>query len=255
MYTIDHRFHYGVEEHAFYEEQGYFIFDNFLTEDALAACSRQVDAIIARRHPEVPPDEMIGTHQQEPWVFELATEPKLLDMIEHQIGPNIVLWASHLVCKPPQTDQPIPWHQDAPYWNITGDFAAGVWIPFDDIDEDNGAMSVIPQWHRKGTLPIQNSKLVELFTEEIVPSALPNDLEQRSAPYLMRAGQMAIHDVMIPHNSPPNRSDRWRRVLSSANISSCVAGTYKNWACDAVPSNELSAICRRIPTGYKAQND
>ena len=64
-----------------------------------------------------------------------------------------------------------------------------------------------------------------------MPSALPNDLEQRRAPYLMRAGQMAIHDVMIPHNSPPNRSDRWRRVLVLRYIaadSQFGRKTYKN---------------------------
>ena len=29
----------------------------------------------------------------------------------------------------------------------------------------------------------------------------------------MNAGQMAIHHTMLPHNSVPNKSDRWRRVL------------------------------------------
>ena len=134
-------------------------------------------------------------------------------MIEHQIWPNIVLWSSHFICKPPHTGQLVPWHQDAPYWNLKGCFACGVWIPFDDIDQDNGAMSVIPTWHRKGTLPTQGSKFLTRFTKEIVASALPNDLEQRRVRYLMSAGQMAIHDAMIPHNSLPNRSHRWRRVL------------------------------------------
>ena len=74
-------------------------------------------------------------------------------------------------------------------------------------------MSVIPGWHRKGTLRIQNSQFIEGFTQEIVPSVLPDDLKQRRVAYLIKAGQMAIHDAMIPHNSPPNRSDRWRRVM------------------------------------------
>ena len=213
MQMIDDRFQYTGKEHAFYDRQGYFLFDHFLTEQALATCRGQVDRMLKQRHPQVPADQIISTHQQDPWVFELATQMKLLDMIEHQIGPNILLWSTHLLCKPPRTGELVPWHQDAPYWNVTGRFASSAWIAFDDIDEDNGAMSVVPEWHRKGTLPIQNSKFLEGFTQEIVPSTLPDDLEQRRVPYLMQAGQMAIHHVMIPHNSPPNGSDRWRRVL------------------------------------------
>jgi len=210
---IDDRFHYGAPEHAFYETNGYHLFDHFLTDDAVAECRGRIDAMLNRLHPEVPPDEMIGTHQQGPWVFELATQQKVLDMIERQIGPDIVLWATHLLCKPPRTGQLIPWHQDAPYWNVKGRFGASAWIAFDDIDEDNGAMSVVPQWHRRGTLPIQDSQFVKGFTQEIVPSALPEDVGDRRVAYIINAGRMAIHDVMIPHNSPPNVSDRWRRVL------------------------------------------
>lgn len=213
MQPIDDRFTYGPTEHAFYEEHGYRLFDHFLTDEAVTTIQQQIDGMIDRLHPSVPTDMMIGTHHQEPWVFELATQPRLLDMIEMQIGPNILLWATHMLCKPPRTGEMVPWHQDAPYWNVTGKFSAGVWIAFDDIDEDNGAMSVVPGWHRKGKLPVQDSQFVEGFTTEIVPDAMPADLEQRRMAYILKPGQMAIHNVMIPHNSPPNQSDRWRRVL------------------------------------------
>ena len=245
MKTTDDRFRYGAEEHAFYEKNGYYLFDHFLTEEAVAAGQQQIDAMIRRIHPDVTPDTMVGTHQQEPWVFELATQPKLLDMIERQIGPDILLWSTHLLCKPPRTGQLVPWHQDAPYWNIQGAFSAGAWIAFDDIDEDNGAMSVVPQWHRKGTLPIQDSKFLEGFTQEIVPSALPDDLEQRRVAYVIKAGRMAIHDVMIPHNSPPNGSDRWRRVLVLRYIAADgrLAGkTYTNYKTGAPFEREFFVV-------------
>ena len=210
---IDERFQYGPEEHSFYQEQGYTIFEHYLTPEALAACRANIDTMPADKADTVGPDELISTHQQEPWVYEMAVQPKLLNMLEQQIGPDILLWSTHLLCKPPHTGKMVPWHQDAPYWNVTGRFGAGVWIALDDMDEDNGAMSVIPGWHRQGALPVQASQFIEGFNQEIVPAALPDDVEQRRVAYTMRAGQMAIHDVMIPHNSPPNRSDRWRRAL------------------------------------------
>lgn len=210
---IDPRFRYGTEQHAFYEDNGYCLFDHFLSEQGLAECRKQIDTMIDEHHTDVPPEMMINTHQYLPWVFELATQPKLLDMIETQIGRDILLYSSHLLSKPPRTGQPVPWHQDSPYWNVKGRFSAGVWIALDDIDEENGAMSVIAGWHRKGTLPIQPSQFVKGFNQEIVPSALPPNINERKVVYRLKAGQMAIHHVMIPHNSPPNKSDRWRRVI------------------------------------------
>ena len=213
MTTIDDRFEYGESEHAFYEENGYFLFDHFLTDEAAAACRARVVGMIGRLHESVAPEMMIGVHQYERWIFDMAAEPKLLDVIERQIGPDILLWASHMLCKPPRTGEAVPWHQDAPYWNLSGRFGAGVWIALSDVDEDNGAMSVIPGWHQKGTLPIQESGVIKGFHSEIVPSALPDDVDERRIQYILKAGQMGMHDVMIPHNSPPNRSDRWRLVL------------------------------------------
>jgi len=209
---IHDRFAYSDEQHAQYLRDGYLIFDAFLTDACVARCRQECERMIAQLQFGRPPETMISAHQQESWIFDLACAPPLLDMVEKQIGPNIVLWSTHMLCKAPRTGQFVPWHQDAPYWNTKGNFGAGVWIPFDDIAEDNGAMAVLPGWHTKGTLPRRDSGL-DGFNEEIDPSALPDDPDALKVPYLLRAGQAAIHHVMMPHCSPANRSTRWRRVL------------------------------------------
>ena len=88
MQMLDSQFRYGPAEHACVKDNGYYIFDHGLSTEGLAVCRERIDAMISQRHADVPPDMMISTHQQESWVFELATEPKLLDMIEDQIGPT-----------------------------------------------------------------------------------------------------------------------------------------------------------------------
>jgi len=97
----------------------------------------------------------------------------------------------------------VPWYQYAPYWNVTGNFAAGICIPFDKIDHDNGVMSVVPSWHKNGQLLRRDSGLSE-FNEEIAPAALPENVDEVKVEYLLNAGQAALHHVMMPHNSPPN---------------------------------------------------
>ena len=208
---IDGAFHYGDEEHAQYERDGYCLFPRFLTDEGLAECRAEIDGMLARLQPGRATDEIISAHEQEPWIWELATQPEVLDVIERQVGGNILFWASHLICKPPHSGRGIPWHQDAPYWNVTARLPGGLWIGFDDMDADNGAMSVLPGYQHT-QLPIRDSG-DELFDEEIDPASLPEDFESSAVQYRFPAGGMAIHHTMIPHTSLPNRSDRWRRVL------------------------------------------
>src|SRR5687767_2728134 len=119
MNVVDPSFKYTEEHHSHYEKHGYCIVGKLLSDDGLAKCQQEVDTMIReKKQPDLPADRIISAHQQERWLFNLATEPALLDMIERQIGPNIVLWSSHLVCKPPKSGTHVPWHQDTPYWNI-----------------------------------------------------------------------------------------------------------------------------------------
>jgi len=209
---ISDEFRYGASEQEHYERQGYCLFRQFLSPSGLLRGQTEIGRMLKSLQPGRQPDEIFSAHQQEPWIFELATQPALLDMIERQVGPNVVLWSSHLICKSPRTGREIPWHQDAPYWNVSGKLAGAIWIAFDDIAQDNGGMSVLPGWHDQGALKVRN-RGQEFFSEEIDPAVLPPNPDQLKVQYTLPAGGAATHHVMIPHNSIPNLSDRWRRVL------------------------------------------
>jgi len=211
MSLIDDSFRYTDADHDRYEQQGFGIFDRFLSRQGLATCQRHIDRMLENLQPGRDPADIYSAHQQEPWIFDLAGEPAILDLVEKQVGPHIVLWSSHMICKPPGTGTSIPWHQDAPYWNVGGTLPAGLWIAFDDMGHDNGAMAVLPGWHRR-ELPRCPSGL-DRFFDMIEPTALPANLDEVAVQYAMPAGGMAIHDTMVPHCSEPNTSDRWRRVL------------------------------------------
>ena len=210
---LEMAFQYTETDHAQYERDGYVIPDGCLSPETVVDIRGKVDLLVEQLHPTRTADRLISVHQcGVRWLWELATAPLLLDIVEQQIGPNITLWSTHVLAKPPFTGIVVPWHQDAPYWNIKGRMAGGIWIAIDDVDEGNGTMSVLPGWHKKGTLP----RLVrdgDGFNEEIDPAALPDDVDEIKATYRLKSGQMATHDTMIPHSSTPNTSDRWRRVI------------------------------------------
>ena len=127
------------------------------------------------------------------------------------LGPNILLWSTHLLCKPPGDGRSIPWHQDESYFNIRGKYPPTFWLAFDDVDEHNGGLTVLPGMHKYGLFPTVDSGRTDfnkgLAMEEIAPEVNP-------VHYRMLAGQLGMHHPRMPHASPPNHSDRWRRVVT-----------------------------------------
>ena len=70
------------------------------------------------------------------------------------------------------------------------------------------------------------------FYADIDPEEFPDDLERFAVTYDLKAGQAAIHHVMTPHNSTPNKSDHWRRVLIFRYLAAdadFVPGTYYDY--------------------------
>jgi ectoine hydroxylase-related dioxygenase (phytanoyl-CoA dioxygenase family) len=193
-----------------YQRDGYLFLGRVVSRAELELARVNLDRMIANLYPGFKPDEIYSAHQQEKWLLKIAACKPLLDNIESQIGPNIVLWSTHLICKPPRTGRAIPWHQDRPYWNTTK-LSGSVWLAFDDVDESNGTMFVLPGWHKADLR--RRSTGDDFFDEEIDPAALPPNVHQLEVPYRLKAGEAAVHDTMMPHRSSPNKSDRWRRVL------------------------------------------
>ncbi len=196
---------------ATFDEAGYLLLGQLLSAEGLSAAQHELTRMLAELHPALRSDEIYSAHQSEPWLLELVSSTAILDVVEQVIGENIVIWSTHLICKPPGTGRAIPWHQDGTYWNLAGRMTS-LWLAFDDVDDENGTMSVLPGYHR-GILPRRGTG-DDFFDEEIDPAALPQDVAARAVAYRFSAGEGAMHDVLIPHRSPPNRSpDRWRRVL------------------------------------------
>ena len=193
-----------------HERDGYLKLGKVLSDEGIAEARRHLDRMIAELHPDLQPDEFYSVHQQERWLLELCSAPALLDALEPMIGPDIVLWSTHIICKRPKTGRAIPWHQDGTYWNLDGKMTS-IWLAFDDVDDENGTMYVLPGYHKQ-KLPRRDTG-DDFFDEEIEPSALPGDIADREVGYFFKAGEAAMHAVLIPHRSPPNSSpDRWRRV-------------------------------------------
>lgn len=143
-------------------------------------------------------------------IWDICTEPRILDYVEDIVGPNIVCWASHFFCKNPHDPKTVPWHQDATYWKLSPARTVTVWLAIDDADVENSAMRFIPQSHNKGHL-----KYDKAGGDSVLRFATTG-ADNLGEPFSNRlnSGQISLHADMLVHGSLPNSSNRRRCGLT-----------------------------------------
>lgn len=147
----------------------------------------------------------------EEWLA-ICTMPRILDLVEQVLGPDIVLWGSQIFCKPAGTGLAVPWHQDGHFWPIRPLATCSVWIAIDDVTLENGAMQYIPGSQRERRLfqHVSDDSKDSALNATLAPDVV--DLSKAAVDDL-KAGALSLHDVFLIHGSEPNRSDKRRAAF------------------------------------------
>lgn len=153
----------------------------------------------------------------DPDLAALATDARLGEIAAALLGASSVrLWQDQLLYKPPggPAETTIGWHQDWASWDTVASHAAFVtaWVAFDDVDDDNGAMQIIPASHTWGLVPGASNFFGTDRDAQLARLGDGRAVESRSI--VMRAGQVSFHHPLTFHGSGPNTSDRMRRSLA-----------------------------------------
>ena len=153
-----------------------------------------------------------GYHISNKGLWDLATTPRILDLVEDILGPDVVLWSTHLFAKLPGNPMEVPLHQDGVYWPFTSTKTVTVWLAIDDVDAGNGAMVFVPGSHRLGPLPYEELAL----DGTRVLGRQTQDADQYTNRVLntLRAGQASLHSDLLLHGSAANTSQRRRAGLT-----------------------------------------
>jgi non-heme Fe2+,alpha-ketoglutarate-dependent halogenase len=159
-------------------------------------------------------------------IWDIATDPRILDHVQDLIGPNIICWASAILSKKPEGSRQVPWHQDASFWKLSPARTVTVWLAIDDADAENAAMRFIPGTHDKGEI-----ETVEMGEGSVFHKGIAN-AEQYGEPFVnaLKAGQMSLHADMLLHGSEVNRSTRRRCGLTLRYCPPEVRITDPQWA-------------------------
>ena len=141
--------------------------------------------------------------------LELARHPKILDMVEQVIGPDIILWGCHVFCKPGGDGLETPWHQDGEYWPIRPLATLTVWVAIDVSVESNGCLRVIPGSHQTRQTVAHDQESSEALTLNL--RARADEFDEATAVSLeLQPGEMSLHDVYMLHGAARNVSSKRR---------------------------------------------
>ena len=251
-----------VEQLDRFDEDGYLVVEDVLTEDDLAAIEEEYRVILDRvaielvEQGRIPPlrgttfseryieamqhiDDMYALYQHldiclpmvkeldhthtmnaGSAVFRLLTNPRLLDIVESVVGPEIYSNpVQHTRIKPPAhclpdavTDSNIAattWHQDAGVIDPEADdtHMLTVWLAVTEATVDNGCLIAERASHREDLTmhcPGTAASATTYIPEEIID-------RDRVVPLEVEAGGAVLLHKLTEHGSLDNRSDdiRW----------------------------------------------
>ena len=210
-----------------YDREGYAIFSQVLDGDLISEASEHIDWLL-QRNPGVRPEQLHHTLMSgDPFWVRLIADDRLLDVAEQFIGPNIALFASHYISKPPFDGQAVLWHQDGSYWPLEPMDVVTLWLAIDDSTTENGCMRVIP-----GTQHVSLQKMRErtdvanVLNSEIDPEMVD---ESRAVDLVLKAGDVSVHHPNVIHGSNANNSPHRRAGLTIRYIPTSTRVLQRDW--------------------------
>ena len=193
-----------------YHRDGYVIFPNVIDADLIAEASDHV-TWLQEQHPDVRPEQLGHTYlRDDPFWIRLISDDRLVDIAKLFVGPNIALFASHYINKPPFTGRPVLWHQDSAFWPLEPMEVVTLWLSIDHSTPQNGCVRVIPGSHRTEIADTRPSRVDSVLGWEI---AVDVD-ESQAADIVLRPGDVEVHHPNIVHGSNANTSANRRCGLT-----------------------------------------
>jgi ectoine hydroxylase-related dioxygenase (phytanoyl-CoA dioxygenase family) len=216
-----------------YEEQGFVSPVGVFSDAEISAYREAFDALEEREGKEKCQIGLQSRHFDQEFIWQLATEKRVVDVMQTLMGEDVMLLSTHFFCKypDPESNAFVAWHQDITYWGLEPPIAHTAWIAIDDADVENGCMRFIPGSQKAG-IAIHDKSTREgnlLSINQEIPGEFVND--NQAVDVILKAGQMSVHDGQLFHASNPNRSTRRRCALTvrfiPPNVKQAVLNSHK----------------------------
>ena len=177
---------------------------------ALHAASQQVEPAVAEGSASVTSyaaslRKLKHVAVEDPLFYAHARDPRILDIIEQFLGPDIVLASDNVFMKSPRVGSRQNYHQDslAGFYLEPAELLVSCWCGIDNATIENGCLWMIPGSHRGGPLTSDQRA-------EYAPQADGSEPEG-AVPVEISPGGCIFHHGLTLHGSRANVSalPRW----------------------------------------------
>jgi ectoine hydroxylase-related dioxygenase (phytanoyl-CoA dioxygenase family) len=209
-----------------FHRDGYLKSGRVISDEQVGILQEEMERVIRDKDADVPQPVLLhnmGREDAQIWQIvniweasrpfeELIHNPRIGEEMAQLTGANeLRVWHDQIQYKPASMGGVNMWHQDAPYWPIIAPMnEVSAWVALDDVDEENGCMSMVPGSHLWGN---QIDFIHTLKSFDAMPSEYQgHPVEVRLRP--VRKGEVHFHHALTWHGSHANKSARPRRAIA-----------------------------------------
>lgn len=155
----------------------------------------------------------VNAHCVMPLAAKIGSDPRILDVVEGILGPDILVYGVEFFIKEANTTHVVSMHQDLTYWGLGAiDGLVTMWLSLSPATVSSGCMEFVAGSHKNAILPhedtFDDNNLLSRG-QEVKVDVSP---EQR-VPIELMPGQISLHHGLTIHGSGPNVSDD-RRIAA-----------------------------------------
>lgn len=250
--------HITPEQIAHYQENGYVIIEDFLSQEELDHWRKVVtDAIDERKGQKMPGkdatitgddginkeseyyskvfDQLINLWQTNEGVRDIMLDERIGKMAADLAGVDgIRIWHDQALFKRPWAN-PTSWHLDTPFWSFTDRNALSIWVALDDATLENGCLFFMPGSQKVTTFenPGIGKNMDAIF------GIYPNLRTHKTVAAPMKAGSCSFHNGLIIHGAHANMTPGSRRAMTCAYMPD---GNVYNGIANVLPEQYLQTI-------------
>ncbi len=131
------------------------------------------------------------------------------------------IFCDHLFVKEPGAETPTPWHQDLPYWPLSGDQICSIWVALDEVVEGSGRLEFVAgshRWNKRFRGKSFSNDGVEKYGMDLeqIPDIDADRSKYNLLSWNMEPGDCILFHALAIHGARGNaHSARRRRAMST----------------------------------------
>jgi ectoine hydroxylase-related dioxygenase (phytanoyl-CoA dioxygenase family) len=162
---------------------------------------------------------------------------------------SVRLYHDHMLTKEPGTRAPTPWHQDQPYYNVSGLQNASFWIPVDPVRRHSTlefvAGSHLGPWLTPRTFMDHQARWFPEGSLAELPDIDATREQRQILGWALEPGDVVAFHMLALHASAGVDGDRRRRVFSARYLGDDARHAPRRWK----TSPDFPGLADELPAG------